>query len=127
MSGTILYIEDNQESIRLVRKILENVGYQMLAEKNAMLGMLIARSHKPDLILMDINLPWIDGVQALDRLRAEKVLQDIPVIAVTAHSDYGDRERFLKAGFDDYIPKPISGRDLVAAIKAIIDAKADKS
>jgi len=126
MSGTILYIEDNHQSIRLVRKILKNADYRMLAEKNAMVGILVARIHKPDLILMDINLPWIDGVQALDRLRAEKVLQNIPVIAITAHTDYGDRERFLKAGFDDYIPKPISGRDLVAAVNAIIDAKADK-
>lgn len=122
-NSKILYIEDNSQSVRLVQRILESDSYHVITEKNAILGLLVARSQQPDLILMDIHLPWMDGVQALEKLRADGFLSNTPVIAVTANTDYGERERFIKAGFDDYVPKPISRITLLGAISKLLKAQ----
>lgn len=103
----ILYIEDNPDNRMLVKRILEIEGYTLILAKDAHEGMRAALEHKPDLILMDINLPEIDGYTATARIKAEPGLEDVKVIALTANVMKGDREKTLAAGCDGYIQKPI--------------------
>ena len=117
MAHCILYVEDNFQNKRLVRKILTSRGYDVLEADDGLTGVEMAREQLPDLILMDISLPGIDGVEATQRLKAFRETADIPVIALTANAMRGDRERFISAGCDDYLPKPISTAELFAMIK----------
>jgi len=116
MSKRILYIEDNFQNKRLVRKILTARGYEVLEADDGLTGVELATKETPDLILMDISLPGIDGVEATQRIKAYERTSKIPVIALTANAMRGDRERFIAAGCDDYLPKPISTGDLVDMI-----------
>lgn len=109
----ILYIEDNPQNMRLVRKMLRVGGYDMLEALNGRKGLEIAEQEVPDLILMDINLPDIDGMEATATLKANAELKHIPIIALTANAMFGDRERFLEAGCDGYLAKPISKNELL--------------
>lgn len=117
MSKRILYVEDNFQNKRLVRKILTAKGYDVLEAEDGLTGVEVATNQKPDLILMDISLPGIDGVEATQRIKAQEKTSLIPVIALTANAMRGDRERFIAAGCDDYLPKPISTADLISMIK----------
>ena len=112
----ILYVEDNYQNKRLVRKILTARGYEVLEADDGEGGVQMATSELPDLILMDISIPGIDGIEATRLIKANEKTTQIPVIALTANAMRGDRERFLAAGCDDYLPKPISTADLLRTI-----------
>jgi two-component system cell cycle response regulator DivK len=106
----ILIIEDNPKNLKLARDVLEFHGFRTLAADNATDGILLAELHGPAVILMDIQLPDLDGVSALGRLRQRPETATIPVVALTAFAMDADRERFLAAGFDGYLAKPIDIR-----------------
>jgi len=103
---TILYIDDTENNRILVTRRLEKKGYHVLTSENAMQGMAVARDQMPDLILMDMGMPDIDGWSATRHLKADPQLRAIPVIALTAHAMQGDREKALDAGCEDYETKP---------------------
>ena len=103
----ILYIEDNSENRLLVRRVLMAEGYALLEAVDGLTGLRLAEEDPPDLILMDINLPELDGYQVTSRLKLVPRLAHIPIIAVTANVMKGDRERSMAAGCDGYIQKPI--------------------
>jgi two-component system cell cycle response regulator DivK len=106
-NATILYVEDNAENRMLVRRVLQAAGYQVLEADSAQVAIEVVRSQPPDLILMDINLPEIDGYTLTSRLKSIPSFGRIPIIALTANVMRGDRERTLEAGCDGYIQKPI--------------------
>jgi two-component system cell cycle response regulator DivK len=108
----VLIVEDNPRNLKLVRDVLEHAGYGTLEATTAEDGLALALAHRPDLVLMDVQLPGMDGVQALARLRAEPTTRGIPVVAVTAFAMKEDRARFVAAGFDGYLEKPIDVREL---------------
>lgn len=104
---TILHIEDNFENRILVRRILQFEGYQVVEAEDALEAMDILQSLQPDLILMDINMPGVDGYTLAARLKARPEFQSIPMVAITANALRGDKERSYQAGCDGYIEKPI--------------------
>ena len=108
----ILVVEDNDLNLRLVRDVLQHAGYVVVEARTGEQGVEIAQDGPPDLILMDLGLPGIDGTEALRRLRAIKSIHGVPVVAVTAFAMDDDRERALASGFDGYVEKPISVRAL---------------
>ena len=112
----ILYIEDNPQNMRLVRKMLKLGGYDMIEAADGLTGVAVAAREMPDLILMDINLPDIDGLEATARLKASPDLAPIPVIALTANAMQGDRERFIAAGCDGYLAKPVTKNELLNTV-----------
>jgi two-component system, cell cycle response regulator DivK len=119
----ILYIEDNAQNMRLVRKILVHAGYEMIEAEDGLSGLQAAAEHHPELILLDINLPDIDGLEVAARLKSDTALTHIPVIALTANAMVGDRERLLAGGCDAYLPKPISRTDLLGAVESLLRIK----
>jgi two-component system, cell cycle response regulator DivK len=122
MSNNILYIEDNPDNMRLVQRALESRGYHLLQAKNGLLGVEMAESESVDLILLDINLPDIDGYEVARRLRtsSKRQLASTPIIAVTANALKGDAEKALDAGCDVYMSKPINIRELWARVEAFV-------
>ena len=116
----ILIVEDNEKNRKLVRDVLEFRGYRTLDAETAESGLVMAKEHRPALVLMDIQLPGIDGVEAFRRLRADPDTAEIPVIAVTASAMHEDRARIEKVGFDAYQPKPIRVKEFLAAVDAIL-------
>jgi two-component system cell cycle response regulator DivK len=117
---TILYIEDNRENRILVKRVLEAEGYRVLEAEDAPKGIEVARTMRPSLILMDINLPDIDGYEATALLRALDELRGVPIIALTANVMKGDREKTLAAGCSGYIQKPIDVDRLPAQLAAFL-------
>jgi two-component system, cell cycle response regulator DivK len=107
----VLIVEDNERSLKLERDVLQMEGYRTLEARTAEDGIVLAVAQLPDLILMDIRLPGIDGVTALARLRADSRTASIPVIALTSSAMTDDLERFRQAGFDGYLAKPIDLRE----------------
>jgi two-component system cell cycle response regulator DivK len=105
--GRILYIEDNFENRILIKRVLEAEGYTLIEAENGTVGLQLAISGKPDLILMDINLPDIDGYECTARLRKTDGISQIPIVALTANVMAGDHEKAMAAGCDGYIPKPV--------------------
>jgi len=122
MAHNILYIEDNPDNTMLVRRALESRGYKLLTSPNGMKGVDMAESEAVDLILLDINLPDIDGYEVARRLRGsdKHELKTIPIIAVTANALKGDAEKALNAGCDVYMSKPINIRELWARVEAFV-------
>jgi two-component system cell cycle response regulator DivK len=122
MGNTILYIEDNPDNMLLVQRALESRGYKLLKAVNGVDGISSAEENMIDLILLDINLPDIDGYEVAQRLRksSKPDLAYIPIIAVTANALKGDAERALEAGCDVYMSKPINIRELWARIEAYV-------
>lgn len=120
---SILYVEDNFHNKRLVRKILTARGYTVLEAEDGQSGVEMAIAELPDLILMDINIPGLDGIEATRLIKADDKTSKIPVIALTANAMRGDRERFLAAGCDNYLPKPISTSDLLSVIASYLESK----
>ena len=118
----ILYIEDNKMNLRLVRRLLTAYGYILIESENGLDGIAVADRERPDLILMDINLPGIDGIEATARLKQNPDLAHIPIIALTAAAMKGDRERILAAGCNDYMTKPIDTTLLLETVRRYIDA-----
>ncbi len=117
MSATVLVIEDNPANMRLAVLLLENAGYRVLTDTSAEEGLAVARTSHPDLILMDIQLPGMDGLAAIEQLRQDETTRSIPVIALTALAMKGDEERIRAAGFDGYIGKPMRYKEFLAAVE----------
>ena len=113
----VLVVEDNARNMKLFRDVLESSGYRTLEATTGERAVELVVEHGPDLVLMDIQLPDIDGVEALGRLRAEERTASVPVLALTAQAMDGDRERFLAAGFDGYLSKPVDISVLVATVR----------
>jgi CheY-like chemotaxis protein len=113
----ILIVEDNEKNMKLVRDLLQFKGYRTLEADTATEGIALAAAHQPRLILMDIQLPDMDGVAALGRLKAEPATTGIPVVALTAFAMKDDEARFLSAGFDGYLVKPINVRELPEQVR----------
>jgi len=118
----ILYIEDNLQNKRLVRKVLSAKGYEVLEAEDGLTGIEAALRERPDLILMDVNLPGIDGMEATARLKKSEIAK-IPIVALTANAMHGDREKILAAGCDGYLQKPISNSALCEAVERFLAAK----
>jgi two-component system cell cycle response regulator DivK len=115
-NGRVLVVEDNEKNMKLFRDVLGARGYETFEASSGDAAVAVATAVLPDLVLMDVQLPGMDGVEALGRLRADGRTADIPVLAVTAQAMHGDRERFLAAGFDGYVPKPVDVLDLLAVV-----------
>lgn len=115
-SARILVIEDNQDNMTLISDVLISLKYVVLQATDGEQGVAMADAERPDLILMDLSLPRVDGWTATRRIKANPDLQHIPIIALTAHAMIGDRERALAAGCDDYVSKPINLRELASKL-----------
>lgn len=122
MANNVLYIEDNPDNMMLVQRALEARGYRLLKAPNGLDGISTAENQAIDLILLDINLPDIDGYEVARRLRASdnRALRTVPIIAVTANALKGDAEKALDAGCDVYMSKPINIRELWARVEAFV-------
>jgi two-component system, cell cycle response regulator DivK len=120
MTHVILVVEDNERNLKLLRDVLEYAGYDVRAARTAEDGIALAVKEPPDLVLMDLQLPGIDGMEALRRLRENPRTADIPVVAVTAQAMKQDRERVLDAGFDGYVEKPISVRAFPDQVRSFL-------
>ena len=119
----VLVVEDNERNMKLFRDVLESSGYRTLEATTGERAVELVVEHCPDLVLMDIQLPDIDGVEALGRLRAEERTASVPVLALTAQAMDGDRERFLAAGFDGYLSKPVDISDFVATVRRYCEVR----
>src|SRR5262245_5698308 len=117
----ILVVEDNEKNRKLVRDLLSVKGYQLLEVETGEDGVRVARERHPALILMDIQLPGINGIEALRQLRAQPSTAAIPVVAVTASAMTQDRQKIMAAGFDAYQAKPISVRPFLALVREVLD------
>ena len=111
-AGRILVVEDNPKNLKLVRDVLQFSGYEVVAATTGEDGVRLAGEVSPDLILMDLQLPGIDGAEALRQIRASDQINDVPVVAVTAFAMHDDRQRAFDSGFNGYVEKPISVRSL---------------
>jgi two-component system, cell cycle response regulator DivK len=120
----ILVVEDNELNMKLFRDVLVATGYRTLEATTGGEAVELATEHAPDLVLMDIQLPDFDGVQALGRLRANERTAAIPVLALTAQAMDGDREQFLAAGFNGYLSKPVNVRELIGTVRLLCDGRA---
>ena len=123
---TILYVEDNEYNRKIVRQLLGRSSYRLVEALDGEAGVALAIEERPDLILMDVQLPGMDGVAALDRLRGDPETSGIRVIALTAFAMPSDRERFLAAGFDGYLEKPIDVASFPGQIAALLDDSGER-
>ena len=114
----VLIVEDNPANMKLATFLLQSAGHTVVGATNAEVGLTLALGEQPNLILMDIQLPGMDGLEATGMLKRDIATRDIPVIALTALAMKGDEERILAAGCDGYVAKPLSYRDLLATITA---------
>jgi two-component system, cell cycle response regulator DivK len=117
----VLIVEDNEKNMKLVRDILRAMGYEPLEATTGEEALAVAAESAPALVLMDIQLPDLDGAEALRRLRSDERTVGIPVLALTAQAMEGDRERFLAAGFDGYLSKPVDVDELITAVRRYCD------
>lgn len=120
MGATVLYIEDNPDNMLLVRRALESKGYVFMWAPNGLKGLEEIEAKKPDVVLLDINLPDIDGYEVARRLRAEEKHKTLPIIAITANALKGDADKALAAGCSQYMSKPINIRDLWERLSEIL-------
>jgi len=117
----ILIVEDNEKNRKLVRDVLQHTGYKTLEAETGEDGVRLAQESRPALILMDIQLPGMNGIEALGRLRADPKTKKIPVIAVTASAMTHDRAKIMSAGFDGYQSKPINVKEFLVAVREMLD------
>lgn len=120
----VLYIEDNYHNRRIVRKVLSSRGYTVLEAEEGLRGLEMVRELKPPLVLLDIGLPGIDGLEIVSQIKENEDLRDIWVIALTASAMRGDRERFLAAGCDDYLSKPLQVMELIKKVDDFYTSRA---
>ena len=113
----ILVVEDNEKNMKLFRDVLRATGYRTLEASTGEQALMLAARHGPALVLMDIRLPDMTGVEAFGRLRRNKRTARIPVLAMTAQAMKGDRERFIEAGFDGYLSKPVDIDELLTTVE----------
>jgi two-component system cell cycle response regulator DivK len=116
MTKRILLVEDTEDNRQLIRDLVTSVGYELLEAEDGETGVDMAERHRPDLILMDIQLPVLDGYEASRRIKADPELRHIPIIAVTSYALSGDETKARKAGCDAYVTKPFSPRQLLSKI-----------
>ena len=119
-SKKILVVEDTEDNRQILRDLLGMAGYDMIEAHDGAEGVSQATQHKPDLILMDIQMPVMDGYEATRRIKADPVLKTIPVIAVTSYALSGDEEKARTAGCDGYVAKPFSPRQMLAKVRETI-------
>lgn len=117
---TVLLVEDNEDNLAVYRTILDHVGYAVVEARDGEEGLARATSEKPDVILMDISIPKIDGWEVTRRLKAENDTKDIPIIALTAHALDEDREKAFSVGCDGYLAKPIEPRRVVEEVERLV-------
>jgi two-component system cell cycle response regulator DivK len=120
MSPRILVIEDTEDNRRILRDLLSSVGFELIEAGDGESGVAMAAAEKPDLILMDMQLPIIDGYEATRRIKANPALKATPVIAVTSYALAGDEEKARAAGCDAYVAKPYSPRQLLAKVRELL-------
>jgi two-component system, cell cycle response regulator DivK len=120
---TILIVEDNDKNMKLARDILQAKGYATLEAVNGMEGVRLAMAHKPDLVLMDIQLPDINGIEAFGRIRAHADTASVPIVAFTASVMSNDRNRITDAGFDGFIGKPINLKEFLVTVARVIEGQ----
>jgi CheY-like chemotaxis protein len=125
MKGKVLVIEDNEQNLYLVTFLLQSHGYDVIAARNGAEGIASAKSGKPDLILLDIQLPLMDGYTVAKALRDNPGLIETPIIAVTSYAMTGDREKALLAGCNGYIEKPINPDTFMSQIEELLSLKKD--
>jgi len=124
---TILIVEDNEKNMKLVRDILRHNGHATIEALTGEAGVALALSKRPDLVLMDIQLPDIDGIEALRRIRAERVLDAVPVIAVSASVMPDDQQKIITSGFDAFVTKPINLKQFLDTVtRFIADGRAGR-
>ena len=121
MSHTILLVEDNEDNVTVYRTILEHSGFRVLEARDGPTGIRTAREERPDLVLMDISIPIIDGWEATRVLRADPETAAIPIVALTAHAFESDRARAMEAGCSGYLVKPIEPRQVVAEVQRLLE------
>ena len=124
MSATILYVEDNDDNVYMLKRRLERKGYTVIVAGDGEAGIKLALDVRPDLILMDLSLPVLDGWEATRRLKANPDVSGIPVIALTAHAMAGDRESAIGAGCNDFDTKPVDLKRLLAKMVALLESAA---
>jgi two-component system cell cycle response regulator DivK len=117
MSKRILAVEDQEDNMQILRDLLISAGYEMIEAENGEQALALAAEQRPDLILMDIQIPIIDGYEATRRIKADPALKSIPIIAVTSHAMDGGEEKARAAGCDDFVGKPFSPRQLLAKVR----------
>jgi two-component system cell cycle response regulator DivK len=120
MAKRILVVEDQEDNRQILRDLLANAGYDMIEAEDGEQGVAVASSERPDLILMDIQLPVLDGYEATRRIRTNPDLKSVPIIAVTSYALAGDEDKALAAGCDGYVSKPYSPRELLAKVRAYL-------
>ena len=118
--STILIVEDNDKNMKLVRDILQHKGHATLEAATGEEGVQLAIDRRPDLVLMDIQLPGIDGIEALRRIRAQPALDAMPVMAISASVMPDDQRHIVSSGFDAFLPKPISLKPFVATVERLL-------
>lgn len=122
MPKKILIVEDNPQNMKLILMTLRRYGYNLLEATDGEEALKIAKGEKPDLIITDIQLPEIDGLEVTRRLRQMPAFSHIPIVALTAHAMKGDREKIMEAGCDAYLPKPFNTRELPGVIAEMLQA-----
>ncbi|MDI6900739.1 MAG: response regulator [Anaerosomatales bacterium] len=120
MGSKILLVEDNPQNRYLVTFLLEKNGYEVVIAEDGEQALSVVEEEEPDLILMDVQLPKMDGYEATRRIKADARFKDIPLVALTAHSMKGDRGKALAAGCDDYITKPVDAEGLLARLAELL-------
>lgn len=117
---TVLLVEDNEDNLVVYRTILEHVGFRVIEARDGEEGINRAKQHRPNLILMDISIPKIDGWEATQRLKADAATRSIPIIALTAHALEEDRQKAIQAGCDGYLAKPVEPRRVVQEVERFV-------
>jgi two-component system cell cycle response regulator DivK len=120
----VLVVEDNDMNLKLFRDVLQATGYRTLEATSGEDALAVAAEHVPDLVMLDSQLPGIDGVETLRRLREDERTATTPIVALTAQAMAGDRERFLDAGFDGYISKPVDVPEFIGTVRRYCGAEA---
>lgn len=123
----ILVVEDNEINMYLCSRILKSSGYEVIEARSGEEGVELTIKEKPDLIIMDIQLPGIDGLEATKKIRESKAVEKIPIIALSSYAMAGDREKALKAGCTGYIEKPINPETFISEIKKFLEVKNKKN
>jgi two-component system cell cycle response regulator DivK len=121
MAKKVLVVEDQEDNRRILRDLLAHSGYEVVEVEDGEQALGAAAAHHPDLILMDIQLPLMDGYEATRRIKADPALRAIPIIVITSYALSGDEEKARAAGCDAYVAKPYSPRDLIAKINAYLN------
>jgi len=127
MGWRVLLVEDNYDNFEMVRFLLERADYTVVGARNGREAVTAAHEHKPDVILMDLSLPEMDGWEAAREIKSDPEIAGIPLIALTAHTLPGDRQKAMEAGFDNYISKPINVPAFYDIVNAIFKGKTEKN